>query len=323
MDASKTAQILLGRAGEHLKMGIVGLPNVGKSSLFNLMSKLQVPAENYPFCTIEPNIARMKVPDPRFDWLCQQFSPKSTVCAYLEVTDIAGLVRGAADGQGLGNKFLSHIYAVDGIYHVVRAFKDETVEHVEGSVDPVRDLEIITTELRNKDKELMAARVSDLARKVVTAETQCDLLTAKPVIFLINVHKDDVLKGKNKWFLKIKRWVDVHSPGSKIMPFSVSSQGYKSLRLIHFFTTGTDEVKCWTIRNGTNAQRAAGTIHSDMERGFICAETMHYRDFHRLGSEAEVTKAGLKAMQGKNYIVEDGDIIFFKFNAAGGSKKKK
>ncbi|GAB5366449.1 hypothetical protein AAMO2058_001144800 [Amorphochlora amoebiformis] len=378
-----TTSLLLGRAGSHLRMGIVGLPNVGKSSLFNLMSNLQVPAENYPFCTIEPNSARVKVPDGRFDWLVDLYKPRSQVGPALEVTDIAGLVQGAAEGQGLGNKFLSHIYAVDGIFHVVRAFKDPQIDHVEGSVDPVRDLNIISSELRKKDVEIMTGKVADLAKKVERANVkelkedldcarvvlqglekgkdvrylpltpkQCEitrsfsLLTAKPVIFLVNVGQEDIVKGKNKHFLKIKQWVEECAPQSKIIPVSVRyetellegksenttrpsmlpkiiKEGYTGLKLIHFFTTGSDEVKCWTIRNGTNAQRAAGSIHTDMEKGFIAAETMGYGDFRRVGSEGDMVKAGLKHTNGKTYVVRDGDIIFFKFSAPKTSAKKK
>jgi len=304
----EVVQALLGAAGENLKMGIVGLPNIGKSSLFNLMANTQVPAENYPFCTIEPNVARMKVSDSRFNWLCGVYKPRSRVGAMLQVTDIAGLVRGAAEGQGLGNKFLSHIYAVDGIFHVVRAFKEPSVEHVEGSVDPTRDLQIISEELRKKDIEVMEGRVKDLEKRVLRVHQKellfdlqtakyiqaglhngtdtrflplsikqaelvrtWSLLTAKPVVFLVNVQDSDFKSGRNKWIREIKCWVSKNAPGAKTIPFSVGheaqlqsasldtennqddvsngtrpismipkiiKEGYKSLGLIHFFTTG-------------------------------------------------------------------------------------
>eukprot|EP00898_Chlorokybus_atmophyticus_P009089 jgi/Chlat1/9181/Chrsp97S08457 len=379
---------LLGRYSGHLKVGIVGLPNVGKSTLFNTLTKLSVPAENFPFCTIDPHNARVNVPDERFDWLCQQYKPKSEVPAFLEVVDIAGLVRGASSGEGLGNAFLSHIRAVDGIFHVLRAFDDTDVIHVEDTIDPVRDLDIITQELRLKDVDMLEkhlealnkvirrgldkqAKLEDeVCQKVLewlksgkdvragdwkAAEIEVintvQLITSKPVIYLINLSEPDYKRKKNKWLAKIAGWIQENSPGDMIIPFSgaleskladmpedeqkkyctenevqsalpkIIKAGYSGIHLIHFFTAGADEVKCWTIKKNTKAPGAAGTIHSDFERGFICAEVMKYEDIVAEGSEPAVKAAGKYRQQGKEYIVGDGDIILFKFNVTSSGKK--
>lgn len=383
---------LLGRPSNNLKMGIVGLPNVGKSTFFNAVTNSAARAENFPFCTIDPEEARVAVPDARFDWLCAEYKPASKIPAYLTVIDIAGLVKGASTGQGLGNAFLSHIKAVDGIYHVVRAFSGEEVVHVEGDVDPTRDLEIIREELRLKDAEFLNKAVetarkglrgheNDKARKfeIETLEKLLDwvgqqgrevrhgdwsakeieeiinplqLLTAKSAVYLVNVSEDDYIRKKNKWLPKVKAWIDTHSAGDPLIPFSgvlehrlstidetersqylqensgISSAlpkiilaGYNALQLIYYFTAGADEVRAWTIRLGTKAPQAAGVIHTDFERGFIMAEVMHYADLKEAGSEAAVKSAGKYLQKGRDYIVEDGDIIYFKFNV-GSSKKK-
>lgn len=373
----KQPKIVLGRVGNSLKMGIVGLPNVGKSSTFNLVSHLSVPAENFPFCTIEPNQARVAIPDARFDKLCEIFKPKSKVPAFLTIFDIAGLVANAHEGEGLGNAFLSNIQAVDGLYHMVRAFDSPEVVHVEGEIDPIRDLETISTELIFKDlqtieKKLPEAqklfkRTSDehskkeieLITKVKElleqgkwvkdeewTHNEIDILnsylffTAKPVVYLINMSLDNYISKKNRWLLKIKEWVEKKCQGT-IIPFSVEYEqklekkeieglsimdkviktGYNVLNLIHFFTSGEDEVRCWTILNGTKSPQAAGVIHTDFEKGFICAEVMKYVDFIEHGSEGAVKAAGKYKMHGKEYVVEDGDIIFFKFNKPNPSKK--
>jgi len=381
-------RVILGRPSNSLTMGIVGIPNVGKSTLFNVLTKLTVAAENYPFCTIEPNEARVSVPDDRYEWLCDHFKPASRVPAVLQVTDIAGLIKGASTGEGLGNAFLSHIRAVDGIYHVMRVFEDSDVTHVEGAVDPVRDIEIIIEELILKDIEMVAKTKERLERelhhkkdkkKLAELETvlkceqclndrkqirfvewkagdldtlnQLQLLTAKPVVYLINMSPNDYFNRKNKWLGKIKQWVDAHG-GEPIVPFSgayeydllnmdeeskkkkieetkmgsaipkIVTAGYHSLELIHFFTCGTDEVRAWTIRNGTKAPQAAGVIHTDFERGFICAEVMKYEDYKEIGSESAVKAAGKYKQEGKNYTVIDGDIMYFKANTVGLDKKK-
>eukprot|EP00794_Sanderia_malayensis_P017844 gene17844-19625_t len=379
---------LLGRFGTSLKCGIVGIPNVGKSTFFNVLTKSQASAENFPFCTIDPNENnRVPVPDERYDFLCKHHKPASKVPAFLNVVDIAGLVKGASEGQGLGNAFLSHIKACDSIFHMLRAFDDEDVTHVDGDINPVRDIETIMEELRLKDVEYLAARINDLEKKVVrggdkkgllefdfmkrlytlvsedkkhirfsTHWTAVEiellnkhlLLTAKPMIYLINLSEKDFIRKKNKWLVKIKDWIDKNDPGASIIPFSGSFElkvlemepeeakqyqeehkaqtilpkiiktGFQTLQLQYFFTAGKDEVKAWTIQKGTKAPQAAGKIHTDFEKGFIMAEVMKYDDFHELGSESAVKAKGKYCQQGKNYVVQDGDIIFFKFNAGAG-----
>lgn len=389
-------KILLGRPSNNLKAGIVGLPNVGKSTFFNILTSSAVAAENYPFCTIDPSEARVAVPDERFDWLCQTYKPASKVPAYLTVMDIAGLVKGAHEGQGLGNAFLSHVRAVDAIFHMIRGFDNDEIVHVEGDVNPIRDLEIIHEELRLKDEEFLTNLKGELERKGAlrgglskekkmeydvicqahewVAEQKKDirfadwnplqveilntlqLLTAKPALYLVNLTQDDYIRKKNKWLMKIKQWIDEREKDqptpSPLIPWSgeleskliekpeeeratflnelgttsalpkIIVQGYKTLQLIYFFTAGQDEVRAWTIRTGVKAPQAAGVIHTDFERGFIMAEVMHYPDLHEQGSEAAVKAAGKYLQKGKDYVVLDGDVIFFKFNVTAQPKKK-
>jgi obg-like ATPase 1 len=386
-DAPKP-KVLLGKPGNNVSIGIVGMPNIGKSSLFNLLSKLNVPAENYPFCTIDPSLARVPVPDPRMNVLVEAWKPKKTIPAVLEITDIAGLVKGASEGKGLGNEFLANIQQVDAIYHLTRAFKAAKIEHVEGEVDPCRDLEIISAELIAKDLQRVNTEVEKLERLVtrgidkqkkvvldsllkvqawlkegkdiregtwdpndIIVLNEQNFLSAKPIVYLVNIGKLDVEKGKNKWFKDIKEWCAKRSPGAPVLPFSASFEqayekmseeerkkakeakqasqldkiittGYHALQLVHYFTTGEDEVRAWTIRQGALAPQAAGVIHTDFEKYFISAVQYTYDDFVKYGSEVEVQKAGKKATQGKGYTVQDGDILFFHHNAGGANKKK-
>ncbi|KZS92338.1 hypothetical protein SISNIDRAFT_496001 [Sistotremastrum niveocremeum HHB9708] len=387
--AEKEKKTLLGRPSNNLKIGIVGLPNVGKSSFFNVLSDTDLgKAANFPYATINPEEARIPVPDARFDWLCDTYKPASRVPAFLTCIDIAGLTAGASTGEGLGNAFLSHVRAVDGIFQVVRAFDDAEVIHVEGDVNPIRDMEIIQNELRLKDIEWVERAVeslkksgrslgsnslADKAKKEELATTEkvlhvltedkmdvrkhdwnnkeidvvngLQLLTAKPVTYLVNLSEKDYIRKKNKWLPKIKAWIDQNNPGDPLIPFSVSLEerliklspeekeadqkaigassalskittaGYTSLDLIRYFTCGPDEVRAWTIRRGTKAPQAAGVIHSDFENKFVCGEIMTYEDLKEYGSEAAVKAAGKLRQQGKPYEMIDGDIAYWK---AGG-----
>jgi obg-like ATPase 1 len=383
---------LLGRLGTNLKVGILGLPNVGKSTFFNVLTKSEAQAENFPFCTIDPNESRVAVSDSRFDWLCEHYKPASKVPAFLNVTDIAGLVKGASEGQGLGNAFLSHVSACDALFHLCRAFDDDDVTHVEGDVNPIRDLEIISDELFAKDlqfidgplkkAETLFVRANDKTKKIefdcltrvkglLEAKKPIRLeqwnekeievlnknlfLTAKPIVYLVNLSENDYVRKKNKWLPKIKAYIDEKDPGAVLIPFSgvfenklidmpederaayckekgvtsnldkIVHTGYKALQLEYFFTAGKDEVKAWTIQKGAVAPKAAGRIHTDFEKGFIMAEIMKVADLMELGDEAKVKAGGKYRQQGKTYVVEDGDIILFKFNAGAGltaGKKK-
>lgn len=390
--AQEEKTTILGRFGTSLKIGIVGIPNVGKSTFFNVLTKSQAAAENFPFCTIDPNESRVPVPDERWDFLCNYHKPASKVPAFLNVVDIAGLVAGANEGQGLGNAFLSHIKACDAIFQMLRAFEDEDVTHIDGAVDPIRDLNTILRELRLKDVEYFRARYNDMEKKctrgggdkkqveefkVIAKVLKCveedekqirfetwnaaevEVLnqhlpiTAKPMIYLVNLSERDYIRKKNKWLLKIKQWIDENDPGAQVIPFSgvfeqkafemdadefskycdeqktqsvlpkIIKSGFQMLQLQYFFTAGKDEVKAWTIQKGTKAPGAAGKIHTDFEKGFIMAEVMKFADFKELGSESAVKGAGKYRQEGKQYVVNDGDIIFFKFNAGAGLTAKK
>ncbi|CXI20112.1 GTP-binding protein, putative [Plasmodium berghei] len=381
--------LLLGRPKNTLKMGLVGLPNVGKSTTFNVLTKLNIPAENYPFCTIDPHEAKVTVEDERFDWLVDHFKPKSSVHAYLSIFDIAGLVKNAHLGEGLGNNFLSNIAAVDGIYHVVRAFENEDIIHTEGNINPVRDMEIINSELIYKDISNCERNLEEISKVLnrnkkdkikqnehdvltivlehlkehkwikdrtwksseIEVINEFNFLTAKPVVYLVNMSENDFIRQKNKYLAKIYNWVQEKNKGT-IIPYcaefeqkilfmtenekeeyfkanniktsmlnKIIKTGYYEINLIHFFTCGQDEVKCWTIRKGTKAPQAAGVIHTDFEKGFICAEVYKYTDLVEFKSEGEVKANGKYLQKGKDYVIEDGDIVFFKFNVSSSGKK--
>ncbi|KAH3666021.1 hypothetical protein OGAPHI_004210 [Ogataea philodendri] len=382
-------KLLLGRPGNNLKSGIVGLANVGKSTFFQAITRCPLgnPA-NYPFATIEPEEARVIVPSERLDKLYEMYKPPKKVPAYITIYDIAGLTKGAAAGEGLGNAFLSNIRAVDAIYQVVRCFDDADIIHIEGDVDPTRDLEIISNELRLKDidfaeshlegihkitkrggqslevkqkkeEAVLVERIIQLLKdgqrvanqtwtsKEIEVINSMYLLTAKPTIYLINLSERDYVRKKNKHLLKIKEWVDKYSPGDVIIPLSVSYEERlsqmetdeeraeeekkvgapsilpkiiitmrKKLDLISFFTAGEkDEVREWTIRDGTKAPQAAGVIHTDLMKTFILANVMKYNDLIELGDENAVKSAGKLLQKGKDYTVEDGDVIYFRAGA--------
>ncbi|MBK9321860.1 MAG: redox-regulated ATPase YchF [Bdellovibrionaceae bacterium] len=363
-----------------LQVGIVGLPNVGKSTLFNALTSAKAEAANYPFCTIDPNVGVVTVPDPRMDKITSFVKPQSVVPTTMEFVDIAGIVKGASQGEGLGNQFLSHIRQTDAIVHVVRCFDDPNIIHVSGSVDPVRDMEIINTELMLADLDSAEKRLKrvektaksttdkkikmeyEVARKVVEVlgkglparSVQLDdmevpflkemhLLTAKPQLYAMNVSDTDFANGGNDWTRAVeKRAAEEGNTTILIcsameaeiaqLPIEerkefLSSMGaeepglnrlireaYKLLGLQTYFTAGEKEVRAWTIRAGTKAPQAAGVIHTDFERGFIRAETYHCEDLFSLKSEQAVKDAGKYRVEGKEYVVKDGDILFFRFN---------
>eukprot|EP00948_MAST-09A_sp_MAST-9A-sp1_P002752 g2752.t1 len=377
-------RVILGRPGNNLKVGIVGLPNVGKSSFFNVLCKMDVAAENFAFCTIEPTQSTVPVPDKRLKKLVKEFKPKKEIPAVLTVMDIAGLIEGASKGEGLGNEFLSNIARTDCIYHMVRAFPNKEVSHVCESVDPVRDMQIIHNELILKDLDQAVKSEEKLAKDVARAGSKVDkrmktkletiqkaiellkagkdirgadwsqnevvalneeaYLSAKPMIYLVNVSKKSMKQGGNVWFEKIQEFIKKRGNGEKALPFSVSFEeeykdlidagqadkvekglksqlpkiiktAYKTLDLINFFTCGPDEVRAWTIRKGWLAPQAAGTIHTDFEKHFVKIEKYNYSEFEEFGTEKKVKEAGKYVLKGKDYVMEDGDIILVKHNA--------
>jgi GTP-binding protein YchF len=362
-----------------LKCGIVGLPNVGKSTLFNCLSNAKAQSANFPFCTIEPNIGTISVPDPRLEKLEALANPQRVMPTTMEIVDIAGLVKGASKGEGLGNQFLANIRETDAIIHVLRCFDDGNIIHVDGSVNPIRDKEIIDIELQLKDLETIEKRIASLARvlksgdKEVLKENEIalkikealeqgksvraldfdekeieivkkfQLITSKPVLYLCNVDEASVKTG-NAYVDQVKEAVKDENAQVLVIGAKIESDiteletyeerkmfldelgldepgvnrliiaAYDLLNLQTYFTVGVKEVRAWTITKGMTAPQAAGVIHSDFEKGFIRAEVMKYIDFTTLGSETAVKDAGKFKVEGKEYVVEDGDIMHFRFN---------
>ena len=362
-----------------MKCGIVGLPNVGKSTLFNCLSNAKAQSANYPFCTIEPNIGTVSVPDERLFELEKLVKPERVLPAVVEIVDIAGLVKGASKGEGLGNKFLANIRECEAIIHVLRCFEDGNIIHVEGTVDPIRDKEIIDIELQLKDIETLAKSV-EKAKKfiksgkkddVMTYETllnlqkfveegqnarefpmndfstsiisEVQLLTNKPVLYVCNVDENSIKNG-NEWIGKIEEMAKKENAEVVVLAAQIEAdineldtfeeremfldelgltepgvnrlirKAYDLLHLQTYFTAGVKEVRAWTIGKGWTAPQAAGVIHTDFEKGFIRAEVIKYEDFINLGSEAKVKEAGKLSVEGKEYIVQDGDMMNFRFN---------
>lgn len=363
-----------------LKAGIIGLPNVGKSTLFNAITKKNILAANYPFATIDPNVGVVTVPDSRLEFLENLYLPERTIPTTYEFTDIAGLVKGASKGEGLGNKFLSHIREVDAIVEVVRCFEESDIIHVERNVDPIRDIEIISTELIISDLEIIQNRLGKIAKKCEMTKDKGELLefatlkkcekalledttlrkldfdkdelqilkpfcliTLKPIIYMANVNEDDAMTGYNEYTKKLQEYTKNENAGIIVVCAKMESElaemndddkkeflkevginhsgldklifaTYDLLGLQTFFTSGKDECRAWTFKKGMKAPECAGIIHSDFQRGFIKAEVMSFNDLETFGSEIKVKEAGKMRLEGKEYLMQDGDICYFRFN---------
>ena len=363
-----------------LTAGIVGLPNVGKSTLFNAITKQEILTANYPFATIDPNVGTVIVPDKRMEVLEEMYEPERTIPTTFEFTDIAGLVKGASNGEGLGNKFLSHIREVDAVVEVVRCFDDKNIIHVDGSVDPIRDIEIINLELIFSDLEIIENRINKIAKKAQTSKNKEDLaeynllllikeqleknipvrkiemtdddkkilsgfklITAKPIIYVANVSENDLINGENEYVKKVKEYAQKENSEVVVICAKIESElaeleleektqflnelgieesglasliksTYSLLGLATYFTVGSDEVKAWTFRKGMKAPECAGLIHTDFEKGFIRAEVMSYDDLIECGNELKLKEKGKMRLEGKEYLMKDGDICHFRFN---------
>ncbi len=363
-----------------LRAGIVGLPNVGKSTLFNAITKNEILIANYPFATIDPNVGVVMVPDKRLDFLNELYHPKNLVPTSFEFTDIAGLVKGASKGEGLGNQFLSHIREVDAICEVVRCFDDANIIHVDGNIDPIRDIEVINVELMLADLEVIMNRLNRIGKKAAMSREKdikeevdllnkmkdalekdiplrqlsfeeeelkliknFNLLTLKPIIYMANVNEEDLVVGSNDYVEQVREYAKKENAKVVVVSAKIEAElgelneeekeeflkdlgieksglkqliqeTYDLLGLATYFTAGIDECRAWTFKKGMKAPECAGIIHTDFQKGFIKAEVMSYGDLEKYGNEKAVKEAGKLRLEGKDYIMQDGDICLFRFN---------